>query len=450
MCYTVEKLGLWRLMVRKILLMVLCLALTPLSALAAVSVRLDNGAALLTRDGAVLAPLGVYEDIVDLGGGLFAARPVGEKGYALMDDAGTLLTQAHYSDFRSQEGLLLANRDGFWGLLGRDGAELSRFEYTQIVPADGERFWVLRGDANDLESDELHILGADGSEVATGLYLRRMRPDAAEGLLAVLRPGSGLWGYCDAEGEMRIAARFSHAGSFINGRAVVVLEDGYGVIDTEGDLVVAPEYDHLEISPSGFILASKTLWGAWVFDLNGGQLARYEGEEISAALVGDGYCVADGERLRVYAADGSLLAEAGRDAAVSEGVNGQLILADGAWGEKCVRLSGTAGGEDQTWQHLYPLGTADGEGIYACMQANSARYINDLLGEIQISMDMESARFGVVDARGVERIPCQYDSIDWIADDRLLTRTGDYWQMLDLQGAVYWTHGVMQTEEPSS
>ena len=145
--------------------------------------------------------------------------------------------------------------------------------------------------------------------------------------------------------------------------------------------------------------------------------------------------VADSEGMRVFDATGAQIAEAGARASVSEGMNGQLILSDGMWGEECVGVLGT----QARYQNLYPLGTARGEGVYACMQANAARYVNDLLGEIQLSVDMETARYGIVGADGVQRTPCAYLSIEFLADDRFLTRSEEGWQMIDADGAVYWT-----------
>ena len=116
------------------------------------------------------------------------------------------------------------------------------------------------------------------------------------------------------------------------------------------------------------------------------------------------------------------------------------------WGEKCVYLSGT----HQKYQNLYPLGTSGGEAVYACMEANVGRYVNDLLGEIQLSTDMDSARYGVVDAEGWKLTECIYLSLDFLADDRLLARTEDAWQMIDARGNVLWEHAApMQSAEPS-
>lgn len=124
----------------------------------------------------------------------------------------------------------------------------------------------------------------------------------------------------------------------------------------------------------------------------------------------------------------------------------QLIISEGAWGEECVYLNGGS----RRWQNLYPLGSVGGEAIYACMTANVGRYMNDLLGEVQLSTDMDSARYGVTDSRGEPLLDCNYVSIELLGEDRLLARTEAQWQLIDIEGRVLWSFDApMQTEEPS-
>lgn len=409
---------------------------------ASVSVRTDDGALLLRVDGGVIVPMGAYEDIVSLGSGMFAALQ--EGGYALMDESGVQRSETAYSDLRPAGKYLLACRDGSWGVMSLDGREISAFDYGRIEASGKDVFWALRGNVNDGESDELCILDAEGSERSTGIFVRGMG-SASDGLVPVLLPENSLWGYCDAAGKLSIPARFSYAGEFISGYAVVAGEDGFGVIDAAGNVVVDLQYDTLELSPAGFILASRNPEGVCVLDMNGDIRFEFAGEDVFAALAGDGFMIFDGEGVRLFDADGGEIARLSPEAAVSEGAAGGLIISDGAWGEECVFILGS----EKRYQNIYPLGLADGAGIYACMQANAARYVNDLLGEIELSVDMESARYGVLNADGELLLPCAYESIEYLADDRLLLYADGQWQMADTLGRVYWSHGIRQTEEPS-
>ena len=421
---------------RRIAAFAIMLSLLLGSARAAVAVRMDDASALLTEDGSVIVPAGTYEDIVALGGGLFAASSEGEL-YALMDAEGALLTDAVYDGFRRTDRALLAHRDGAWGQMGPDGAEIGAFAYSRIETDGADGCWGIG------EGSELIVLNADGTARDSGLRVLRIG-GAAEGLLPVELSAS-LWGCCDASGGLAIPAEYEYIGSFVEGRAAAVSDGLYGAIDRSGAWIVEPEYGFLEISAAGFMLAANKD-GAKVLDMDGGERALYSGANIYAALAGVGYIVGDGESLRIYDASGTLVQEAAPNAVVSEGMGEQLVLSEGMWGEECVRLLGT----QTAYQNLYPLGTAGGEAVYACMKVNAARYENDLLHEIQISVDMDTARYGIANAAGEQSLPYNYVSIDFLSDDRFLARTESRWQMIDSGGRVFWSRRITQTEAPNS
>lgn len=431
-------------MLRRLLMLLLCLSLLSGSASAALCVRMEDGAALLEADGSVIVAPGNYDDIVPLGDGLFAAGSGGL--YALLDESGQARTEMVFSDLQLADGLILAERDGKWGLLDRDGSERCPFEYTWILPSESGNCWALRGDPNDLESDKLYRIDPDGGQHASRVYVRAVGSAGAEGMLSVLLPGSGKYGYCDALGRLTIAAKYEYAGSFVGGLAAVAENGCYGAIDRTGSSVIPAEYDFLEISEAGFAIASKRQEAALVFDLSGREIARYEGEDIYIASVGECYAVVDRNFLSVYDASGTMLLQAPGDSVALEGVDGQLIISEGAWGEECVYLNGGR----RRWQNLYPLGIIAGEPVYACMTANVGRYMNDLLGEIQLSTDMDSARYGVTDGRGEPLLDCDYVSVELLGEDRLLVRTEQQWQMIDIEGRLYWSWDApMQTEGSS-
>ena len=414
------------------------------SAQAALCVRMDDGAALLDRDGGEIVSPGTYPDIVSLGGGLYAA---GNEGglYALMDEGGALRTDFLYDRLRCEGDLLLAQRDGLWGMLRADGTPLSGFVYSWMQPNGTGGAWAIAGDRSDAESDPLYRVSASGTVSETDLRVHAVG-GGTEGMLSVQLPGERLYGYCDAAGDLAIPAQFDYAGDFTGGLAAAVLEGRYGAIDMSGAWVLQQEYDFLQISPAGFILAAVELEGVYVFDGSGAELARYEGNDVYAALAGEGYVVSDPDALQLYDASGALLLETSPDASVTEGIGGQWIVSDGAWGESCVRLLGT----DSAYQNLYPLGTAGEDALYACMTVNVGRYMNDRLGEIQLSTDMDSARYGVVDGDGALLLEPVYRALYFLEDDRLLARSDEAWLVLDSSGAIYWQWDApMQTEETS-
>ena len=427
---------------KKIILVICIFALIGSGAQAAVSARLDQSAVLLDETGRELTQIGLYDDIVDLGNGLFAAQMDG--AYALMDSQGMILTQPVYRQLRWDGGLLLAQRGNSWGILRTDGSIRSAFEYSVIVPTGRGGAWALRGDLYDTQSDRLFLLDSQGRETETGLFIRALGTVGSEGLLPVLLSASGWWGYCNIQGSVVISGQYSYAGPFIAGRAAIVENGRYGAINAQGEIIADPDYDFLEISPAGFLLAARTQEGAWAMDLNGAEIATYMGKDVSAALVGEGYVIADSQALRLYDAQGTLKAQLAPDASILEGIDGDYLLSTGTWGEACVQLLGT----QNAYQNLYPLGKVEEQAVYACLEVNAVRSVNDLLGEIQLSVDMDTARYGIVDADGTLRVPCNYESIVFLGNERFLTHNGDTWQMIDLNGQVYWE--FTQTEAPNS
>ncbi|MGM0561625.1 MAG: WG repeat-containing protein [Pseudomonadota bacterium] len=55
-------------------------------------------------------------------------------------------------------------------------------------------------------------------------------------------PKDGKWGYLDHKGDWQIAPRWERAGDFHEGRAMVGSASGWGIIDREGNEIVAPQF----------------------------------------------------------------------------------------------------------------------------------------------------------------------------------------------------------------
>lgn len=398
---------------------------------AAVAARMDGEAALLKADGSEIIPNGVYTDIAPLGDGFFAA--LNDDGYALMNEDGGLLSQSRYEAIRRVNGVLLAELDGLWGLLAEDGTPMGEFAYTNIVIDANGSGWAISGNPNDSRSDRLLCLSADGTARETQLYVTWMDDEASDGLLAIRTARSGLCGYCDAKGNMVIHAQYDSASEFKSGLAVVTGGGKCGVINTSGKTVADIEYDFADISASGVIVLAREGM-ALALRGDGGEIARFEGDNLSIGILGDGFALDDGESCRAFDDAGNELISAPSAAAFIEGIDGQIIISDGSWGEECVSLSGT----QAQYQNLYPLGKAGERGIYAYMRANTARYTNDILNETQLSTDMDSARYGVVDSNGKILIEANYLSVCFLGEERLLLQSESAWQMTDINGKVYW------------
>lgn len=413
---------------KKITILLLCLlVMLCADATASVAVRMEETAALLTRDGETLIAPGAYADIVPLGNGWFAAK-TGER-YALMDEGGACRTETIYERITAGEDGFLVEAGGAWGILNPDGGILVEPAYAEIHFDGAGGFWTVS------EDGLLGRIDANGSCLMTEQRVLRIAEAPTEGLLCVQSAENDRFGFVDADGDFAIEPIFDYAEPFTCGVALITADGGRGAIDTSGAYVLPPVYDTLQISGAGALLAGKRGAGVTAFDGTGNEIARYPGETVSAAAAGDGWVICDGTQVRAFDASGEEILRAGADAAVLPGIGGAWIVSDGAWGEECVRLYGSGA----AYQDLFPLGTSGGEAIYGVLTVPTARYMNDLLGEIQLSTDMDSARYGIADAQGNARTDCVYLSLEFLEDDRLLARTETDWQMIDARGNVIWS-----------
>lgn len=409
----------------------LCLLLVAGNAFASIAVRTDGGTALVDLDGGEIVPFGIYDDIVPLGNDLFAAALQGKS--ALMNAEGALLTDHAYDHILHRDGLLMAGTDGKWRLLAENGRAKTGLDYGLIIPNGFGGAWAMHGTNDVFSADELFLLDEEGREEDAGMMVRRMGEQSGNGLLAVMQMDADTFVYVNTDGEIAFDADYETAGSFVNGAAIVSDGGYFGAINTEGEWILPPEYTFADVHEDGMVLAVNAD-GAILCGIDGNIRWRISGENLSAAFAGENVLVYNGEDLFVYTLDGVIRNELPSDAAVYAGLEGRLIISEGAWGEHCVYLDGTP----DKYQNIYPLGRAKGEAVYAFMEVRAVRYMNNLLGEAQLSADMNTARYGIMDQNGEILLPARYLQLEYLCDNRFLVRTENQWRMIDINGSVYW------------
>ena len=323
------------------------------------------------------------------------------------------------------------------GLLNKKGKEISEFKYSFITPDESGDCWALHGNPNSTMGMNLVMLKDGKEEKDTGIRLLALGKEPYQGLLSA-RNTAGLYGYINLNGEMAIEAKYQYTGDFVNGCAVVVENDQFGIIDISGSLIVKNEFDFIDISEYGYIIAAQSGEKVAVFDMQGNLLDEYFGENISIALVGRYYTVCDEVSLRIYSDNHRLLYEKPPYSAVYQGVGDQLIFSDGVFGENCVRILGT----QNVYQNVYPLGMINGEAVYGYISVNAVKSENHTLNEIQYSLDMSTLRYGAINSKGEILLDSRYLSLELLDEDRLLVQTEDEWQMIDILGNVYWSMDI--------
>ncbi len=74
----------------------------------------------------------------------------------------------------------------------------------------------------------------------------------------VLYLEDGLWGYRSSSGDIIVEARYTEASEFNESRAVVVSTDGlYGLIDSQGNEIIAPNYDDISYDNSRYCIVER-------------------------------------------------------------------------------------------------------------------------------------------------------------------------------------------------
>ena len=358
-------------------------------------------------------------------GALYAA---GRKGdYRLYDAGGHALGEVSFGMIDDQGDCLIFRSGARYGAMDASGAVLVPPEWTQLTSDGAGGFLALETDPLDERPDELvHIDGEDRA-VRTGVYTACALSRVSCGRMPYMDE-QGRYGAVDAMGNAVIGAQWLYVSAFDRDVASVTGSEGMGLIDRDGAQVLPPVYRHLERGEAMIVACSDS--GVEVWSADGSRLLyAIDGEDV--ALVGDCLCALGSERVRLYDASGTILADESAPTRFTPGVGGQLIASDGAWGEACQWLvnpdGGTASGR---YQFILPLC----DGRYAWMRMDGARYYSDILEGIQTSWNYDSARWGLLDGEGNELLPAEYLEIRHLGGERLMLRQAGVTILADLEG----------------
>lgn len=404
----------------------------------ALCVTTDDLAALLAMDGTELVAPGEWDAffcVID--GERYAAGRRGEDGnmlYALCDAQGCALTDAVYEMFDAAFDSILFRRDGLCGAMDEDGNILIENEYTQIVASGAGGFLALDGDINDNEADQILFLLPGEDPVETGVYTADGLSRFADGRMPYRSPKTQKYGYVDAVGAIVYPAELSYAGEYAFGRARAAENGLFGVLDAQGQWLLEPQFEFLEMSED--MIAVQSAQGCMLFDDQGQMLLFLEGETHEIALLDGGAAVLDAQGVSLYDAAGTLICTLEEDASASAGAAGEWIVSDGDWGTPCAAILHADGTlSERRYQYLLPL---DGD-RYAFMTMDVAAYSSEALGQIRYSCNYDSMRFGMIDAQETEILSAQYTEIRRLAEHRYLLIADDGLRVMDENGEVLWS-----------
>jgi hypothetical protein len=149
------------------------------------------------------------------------------------------------------EDLALFELNGRYGYLNGKGAviiepQLPRYNnYFQFAQ-------FKNGHAKFVKSGKFGLINTAGEQVIKPIF-----SDVGEfGELIPVTKGDK-WGYADEAVKLKIPYRFDYAFGFENGRAKVMMNGMYGLINLNGDYVIEPEYDRMTNTASTFFIVEK-------------------------------------------------------------------------------------------------------------------------------------------------------------------------------------------------
>ena len=360
-------------------------------------------------------------------GSLYAAGTKG--GYALYDAGGARLTEARF-DLIADAGdcLIFREGDGF-GAMDSAGKVIVEPGWTQLVSNGAGGFLMLMDSPLDAQADEIFYQPPEGEAQATGVFTLSGLRMPGDGLMAYAA-ADGRWGYLDGQGYAALPSDWMYAGDFGDGLAIVSDGESMGAIDRSGEAIIPLRYAW--IGRGDGVIAGLGYDGSVDVYSNSGSL-RYalKGPAEQVSVIGGCVVVVGEDGAAACDADGNRISSLSRDAVFAPGTRGQLIAADGEWGEACQYLVDPNGSEASgRFQRILPLCP----GRYAFIEMPGVEYYSEELGMIKTSWDYTRARYGLMDDRGSVLLGAEYLEIRAAGDDQLLLDDGEYVAFADRDG----------------
>lgn len=207
-----------------------------------------------------------------------------------------------------------------------------------------------------------------------------------------------------------------------------------GLIDGSGAWLLEPRFDVVEYGNGSLITATVYGEGVYLYDAaTRQQIASFPGAEVYAAHYGDYAVIYLPEEVRLVGADGGTLLSLAPGASVTVGEN-RAVVSTGEYGEQSVYLYDFAGkAVAGPFQALTSAGLHGGAANalswmrLAWWKSIPAAWTVTSLGPSQI-------RSGLVDEDGNTLLPCEYEVLYSVGENRFFARQGLSEGMIDASG----------------
>jgi len=450
------------------LLFLLCAPAVAQAAPEAFAISIDEYALLIDRDGEELTRRDDYRTIYPLydergvRGDFFVVRSAAHRSeleadyvYALMDSTGRLLTDFEYRRIeRAGDGFFRCLKDDLWGVIDGENRVVLPFEYTSLISNGEGGYLALRTPPYNESPNGIYYINAAGEETATGVKIRYDLYQMDGGLMSVYAPDDNAeypCGYINARGEWAIKPQFQWCGPFVGSFAEASGATGAGVIDKDGNWVITPKYNYVNIGYNGSSGETKQPMIAY----GNGLLIVFDRETLAPILqrMGGGcygYAGANG-LMAITVNDITTVFDYAGEALFtlpwpSGGVNlwndfEYVIVNDADYNAYLFDRAGNqiAG----PYQMLSPLDNPAGRGLcFTGMYKTRRIYYEGSedwdpgVRNYYESMVPGTYRMGLVDQTGRQIIKPIYDSLYELTSDRLMAETPQAYYLMDYQGNV--------------
>lgn len=172
---------------------------------------------------------------------ILAGVQVGDK-WGFIDKIGKIVIQPTYEAVQPfSEGMAAVQLNGKWHFINRKGATVIHSNSYEINPKITLKGYFSEGPVQIKKDGKYGFIDKNGTIVIQPIY--NLADDFSEGLASVRVDGK--WGFIDKQGTMVIKPKFYSFGppKFKEGLACVKMtseEEDYGLIDTKGDWIIQP------------------------------------------------------------------------------------------------------------------------------------------------------------------------------------------------------------------
>lgn len=331
----------------------------------------------------------------------------GDNKYGFMRENGEEIAPFIYDiAYPFSEGLACVYKEGKYGYIDLEGETAIPFAYDRATPfAEGLAYFAAGDSYGFMDKTGEPVFYFECDSVSS----------FQEGLAYFCK--DGYYGYIDQKGQVAIEPVFDDAGYFKEGLAKVMKEGRYGVIDRDGVLVVVAEYDSIDIDDTFIIARSEGKYAC--FDREGKVLLEEDNIDDVYVMTGG-----KGKYIRFEKAD--------KQGLIDEKGN-ILIEPVYDWISSLIPEHNLA----LIWdKELYGVVDFQGEvkipAIYDSIYYD--RYVESAEGGMLILTDADGNRESVDVTDFSEKIPCNYNSIDWIDEDRAVVSLNGLSGIIDREG----------------